>query len=180
MAGTTVAIDARWGPRPARSPRPASTFLVGVGGSYAVHPNFALGLELAVATRSSISLDSGTYIGDEAIVSVTGTFVRRPVKHWIVPALIRTFRDQIRTSAASTREMKTLRRRCCCWCPDASTTRATSVTQTCGLRRAAPAPAPVDAAPEKTIERHGVDIPPIASRSEIVPLDKRTRRHRRH
>ena len=38
---------------------------------------------------------------------------------------------------------------------------------------------PVDAAgSDKTVERHGVDVPPLPPGPRIVPLDKRT--HRRH
>ena len=81
MAGTTVAINGM-GTKASAFTATGFTFLVGVGGSYAVHPNFALGLELAVQP-DVISLDSGTYIGDEAIVSVTGTFVaaQRSFRH---------------------------------------------------------------------------------------------------
>jgi hypothetical protein len=46
---------------------------------------------------------------------------------------------------------------------------------------AAPVPAPADAAgPAKTVERHGVDIPPVHVDPKIVPYDKRAHRHRRH
>lgn len=76
MAGTTVSVDAMMGTRLASFTATGATFLVGVGGTYAVHPSFALGLELAVQP-DLVSLDSGTYIGDEAIVSITGTFVTR-------------------------------------------------------------------------------------------------------
>jgi len=43
----------------------------------------------------------------------------------------------------------------------------------------APVTPPVDAAgSDKTVERHGVDVPPVPHVSPIVPIDKRT--HRRH
>ncbi|MEP6866396.1 MAG: hypothetical protein ABJE66_37605 [Deltaproteobacteria bacterium] len=71
LAGTTVALDAM---RSTSFTATGATFLVGVGGWYAVHPNFALGLELAVQP-DLVSVDSGTYVGDQAVVSVTGTFV---------------------------------------------------------------------------------------------------------
>lgn len=76
MAGTTVAVDAMMGTKFNSFTATGATFFAGVGGSYAVHPNFALGLELAIEP-DLVSLDSGTYIGDQAIVSVTGTFVTR-------------------------------------------------------------------------------------------------------
>ena len=82
MAGTTVSVDAMMNAKFSSFTATGETFLVGVGGSYAVHPNFALGLELAIQP-DFVSLDSGTYIGDQAVVSVTGTFVAadRSFKH---------------------------------------------------------------------------------------------------
>jgi len=82
MAGTTVSVDAMMNAKFNSFTATGETFLVGVGGSYAVHPNFALGLELAIQP-DFVSLDSGTYIGDQAVVSVTGTFVAadRSFKH---------------------------------------------------------------------------------------------------
>jgi len=82
MAGTTVSVDAMMNAKFSSFTATGETFLVGVGGSYAVHPNFALGLELAIQP-DFVSLDSGTYIGDQAVVSVTGTFVaaERSFKH---------------------------------------------------------------------------------------------------
>ncbi|HEY6033682.1 MAG TPA: hypothetical protein VIV58_05460 [Kofleriaceae bacterium] len=76
MAGTTVSVDAMMGTKFNSFTATGATFLVGVGGTYAVHPNFALGLELAIQP-DLVSLDSGTYIGDQAIVSITGTFTTR-------------------------------------------------------------------------------------------------------
>lgn len=47
-------------------------------------------------------------------------------------------------------------------------------------RRPPPAASvPVDADPAKTVERHVVDIPPMHV-PNVAPIDKRTRRHRRH
>jgi len=44
----------------------------------------------------------------------------------------------------------------------------------------APVASPVDAAgSDKTVERHGVDIPAMAPNPKIVPVDKRTHRRRR-
>jgi len=74
VAGTTVSVDAMMGTKFNSFTATGATFFAGVGGSYAVHPNLALGLELAIEP-DLVSLASGTYIGDQAIVSVTGTFV---------------------------------------------------------------------------------------------------------
>ena len=74
MAGATVTIDAMMTAKSTSFVASGPTFVAGVGGWYAVHPNFALGLELAVQP-DLVSLDSGLYIGDQASVSVTGTFV---------------------------------------------------------------------------------------------------------
>lgn len=74
LAGTTVTVDATMSTKANAFTATGATFLVGVGGWYAVHPNFAIGLELAVQP-DLVSLDSGLYIGDQAIVSLTGTFV---------------------------------------------------------------------------------------------------------
>lgn len=74
MAGATVTLDAMMNPMSSSFVSAGATFQFGVGGWYAVHPNFAVGLELAVQP-DFISLASGLYVGDQAIVSVTGTFV---------------------------------------------------------------------------------------------------------
>ncbi len=73
LSGATVSISAM---RPTASSfvSPGVTFVAGLGGSYAVHPNFAVGLELAVQP-DFVSLDSGLYFGNQTIVSVTGTFL---------------------------------------------------------------------------------------------------------
>lgn len=74
MAGAKVALDAMMNPTSSSFVATGATFQFGVGGWYAVHPSFAVGLELAVQP-DFVSLDSGLYVGDQAIVSVTGTFV---------------------------------------------------------------------------------------------------------
>jgi len=74
MAGATVTLDAMMNAKSSSFVATGATFQVGVGGWYAVHPSFAVGLELAVEP-DLISLDSGLYVGDQAIVSLTGTFV---------------------------------------------------------------------------------------------------------
>jgi hypothetical protein len=73
VAGSTVTVDPMMTTANAFTAT-GVTFQLGVGGWFAVHPNFAVGLELAVQP-DFISLDSGLYIGNEAIVSLTGTFV---------------------------------------------------------------------------------------------------------
>ena len=73
LSGATVTINAMM-TKASSFVSPGVTFVAGVGGSYAVHPNFAIGLELAVQP-DFVSLDSGLYIGNQAIVSVTGTFL---------------------------------------------------------------------------------------------------------
>ena len=82
IAGTTVSVDAMMNAKFNSFTATGETFLIGVGGWYAVHPSFALGLELAIQP-DIVSLDSGTYIGDQAVVSVAGTFVAadRSFKH---------------------------------------------------------------------------------------------------
>ena len=74
MAGATVKLDAMMNPMSSSFVATGATFQVGVGGWYAVHPSFAVGLELSVQP-DLMSLDSGLYVGDQAIVSLTGTFV---------------------------------------------------------------------------------------------------------
>jgi hypothetical protein len=73
MAGATVTTD-QMTTKASSFVETGVSFQLGVGGWFAVHPNFAIGLELAVQP-DIISLDSGLYIGDEAVVSLTGTFV---------------------------------------------------------------------------------------------------------
>jgi hypothetical protein len=73
MAGATVTTDTMT-TKASSFVETGVSFQLGVGGWFAVHPNFALGLELSVQP-DIISLDSGLYIGDEAVVSLTGTFV---------------------------------------------------------------------------------------------------------
>jgi len=73
MAGATITIDQMM-TKSSSFLATGLTFQVGVGGWFAVHPNFAIGLELAVQP-DLISLDSGLYVGDETVVSLTGTFV---------------------------------------------------------------------------------------------------------
>ncbi|MEO8845489.1 MAG: hypothetical protein ABI591_24535 [Kofleriaceae bacterium] len=73
MAGETITIDSMT-TKASSFVATGVTFELGVGAWYAIHPNFAVGLELAVQP-DLISLDSGLYVGDQAIVSVTGTFV---------------------------------------------------------------------------------------------------------
>jgi len=74
MAGATVALDAMMNPMSSSFVATGATFQLGIGGRYALHPSFAVGLELVVQP-DLVSLASGLYIGDQAIVSVTGTFV---------------------------------------------------------------------------------------------------------
>src|SRR3569832_451092 len=76
VAGTSVSVDAMMGTKFNSFTATGAAFFDGVGGSFAVHPNLALGLEIAIEPYL-VSLASGTYIGDQAIVSVTGTFVTR-------------------------------------------------------------------------------------------------------
>ena len=47
---------------------------LGVGGRYAVHPNFDIGLELLVQP-DIVPLDAGTFVGSEVMVAFTGTFI---------------------------------------------------------------------------------------------------------
>lgn len=76
ISGTTVSVDPMMGTMSSSFSSAGATFVAGVGGSYAIHPSFALGLEIAVEP-DIISLDSGTYIGNQTVVSLTGTFVAR-------------------------------------------------------------------------------------------------------
>jgi 3D (Asp-Asp-Asp) domain-containing protein len=73
MAGATITTDQMM-TKASSFVATGFSFQLGVGGWFAVHPNFAVGFELAVQP-DIISLDSGLYIGDEAVVSFTGTFV---------------------------------------------------------------------------------------------------------
>lgn len=78
ISGTEVSVDAM-GTMTSSVSSAGATFVAGIGGSYAIHPNFALGLEIAVEP-DVISLDSGTYIGNQTVVSLTGTFVARDAR----------------------------------------------------------------------------------------------------
>jgi hypothetical protein len=150
MAGTTVAIDGM-GTKATAFTATGFTFLIGVGGSRYRHLHRRRGRRLG------------------------HRYVRRRAA--VVQTLI--FSGPKPPSAASTEEMKTL---------------VVALLLVSGCEHdpryerhadqrppaAAPAPAPVDAGPERTVERHGVDIPPMHQDPKIVPLDKRAHRHHRH
>lgn len=75
ISGTSVSVDAM-GTVASSFSSAGATFIAGVGGSYTIHPSFAIGLEIAVEP-DVISLDSGTYVANQTVVSLTGTFVTR-------------------------------------------------------------------------------------------------------
>ena len=76
LSGTTVSVDPMTGTMTSSFSSAGATFIAAVGGTYAVHPSFAVGLEIAVEP-DVVSLDSGTYVANQTVVSITGTFVTR-------------------------------------------------------------------------------------------------------